>query len=129
LNLLLDTHIAIWAVSDSARLGSQTASLLRAATPICHVSEVSLIEIAIKRAAGKASRPPFPTSTAKRLFEDAGLILVPIDPAALDLLEELRIAHQDPFDRLLIAEASTRAFRLVTRDRAIASMVPTALLG
>jgi PIN domain nuclease of toxin-antitoxin system len=117
LNLLLDTHVAIWAVSDSARLSERIVNVLTAPDNKLFVSTISLIEIAIKWSGNRSDRPPFDSATAGALFAQAGMTLVNFDAAVLPVLERLPWHHRDPFDRLLIAQADHQPFRLVTADR------------
>jgi len=127
--LLLDTHVALWAIIDDPRLGS-AASLIADLDNTVLVSAISIMEISIKHARNSGAPHDMPISgtEALRLFQEAGYAMVPFAPrhaAALDLLPPL---HKDPFDRALVAQALTEPFRLVTRDRVVASYSDTALL-
>lgn len=123
MRLLLDTHVALWALTDDPRL-SETARalLLDPSNEIC-ISAVTLWEIAIKHGLGRESVNAMPISAleASALFEAAGYSMLPITPEQTVLVETLPRLHADPFDRLLVAQGLTEALRLVTHDAVVAS--------
>ena len=117
LRLLLDTHIAIWAVAGSARLGAEAEAAILAADEV-FVSVASLWEIAIKRALGKAGMP-VTSQQALQAFNDAGYVLLDIRPEHAVHVERLPPIHKDPFDRLLVAQAMLEPLTLITSDKII----------
>jgi PIN domain nuclease of toxin-antitoxin system len=116
-NLLLDTHIAIWAVVDDPRLSQQARDLMLDPAAQLNVSLVSLWEIAIKFALQRGS-DPMPVSAAAALghFQSSGFTIVPVSASHVLTLESLPRHHDDPFDRLLIATAHAEPYRLLTAD-------------
>lgn len=122
MRLLLDTHIALWAVVDDARLPSRARMLIEdPANDVC-VSAASVWEIAIKRALARGGAHDMPISGAEALgyFQQSGYEMISISPADAAAVETLPPLHADPFDRLLIAQALTVPFRLLTLDAAMA---------
>jgi PIN domain nuclease of toxin-antitoxin system len=95
--------------------------LIRDAQNEVYVSAVSIWEIAIKRAARKRSAPAFSSAEATRLFRESNYILLGITPEHAGEVETLPLIHNDPFDRLLIAQALSEPLRLVTCDRKLAA--------
>jgi PIN domain nuclease of toxin-antitoxin system len=121
MNLLLDTHIAIWAMTDRARISHKALELIQAPGTHVFVSTASIWEIAIKSALGKrAGAPPFSGKQALQHFAEAGFEMLDITPAHAAAVEDLPPIHADPFDRLLVAQALTEPMRLVTADRIVA---------
>ena len=118
MRLLLDTHIALWAVVGSKALPARAAEAILAADEV-FVSVASLWEIAIKRALGKGSMP-VTAAQALRAFDDAGYQRLDIRPAHALRVEALPSLHRDPFDRLLVAQAQTEPLLLLTADPALA---------
>jgi PIN domain nuclease of toxin-antitoxin system len=118
MRLLLDTHIALWAVTANAGLSTQAQALIMAADEV-HVSVATLWEIAIKHALARGDRP-VSAALALRAFEDAGYQLLKITPAHALAVESLPPWHKDPFDRLLVAQAITEPLRLLTADAVLA---------
>lgn len=128
MNLLLDTHIALWAITGDAKLGRSAKSLIDDISNVVFVSAVSLFEIAIKRLRRPASLP-ISASEALRLFEDAGYSMLPVSASHGAAVESLPLLHADPFDRLLAAQAIVEPLRLITHDRKLASYSDTFILA
>jgi PIN domain nuclease of toxin-antitoxin system len=114
MRLLLDTHIALWAVTANARLSAQARALIIDADEV-RVSVASLWEIAIMHALARGDMP-VSASLAHQAFSDAGYLVLDIRPAHALALETLPPWHKDPFDRLLVAQAITEPLRLLTAD-------------
>ena len=119
MRLLLDTHIVLWTLDDSPKLGARARELMTARGAECFVSAVSFWEIAIK--AG-LRRKDF-RMDADKLIEAcvaAGLRLLPFSPAHAVRVARLPRHHADPFDRALVAQALVEPLTLLTRDAALA---------
>jgi PIN domain nuclease of toxin-antitoxin system len=123
LRLLLDTHVAIWAVAAPERLPESVRDLLTASDNLPFVSAASLWEIAVKHALnrGVAGDMPLSALAARAAFEDAGFYWLSVTVAHAAAVEKLPRLHGDPFDRLLLAQATEEPMRLVTHDRALAA--------
>ena len=118
MRLLLDTHIVLWTLDDSPKLGARARELMTARGAECFVSAVSLWEIAIKAA---LRRKDFRVDT-DRLIEAclaAGLRLLPFLLAHAVRVARLPRHHADPFDRALVAQALVEPLTLLTRDTAL----------
>lgn len=122
MNLLLDTHVALWAVFGHKRLSKAAAELIAAPDNSIFVSAASVWEIAIKHAIKRGSAPAIPVSAAAalRLFSTAGYEMLAISPTHARAVEDLPVLHGDPFDRLLVAQALAEPLRLVTHDPKLA---------
>ncbi|MGQ0502690.1 MAG: type II toxin-antitoxin system VapC family toxin [Panacagrimonas sp.] len=122
MRLLLDTHIAIWAVAQSDRLPPRARELIERNPHGVHVSAASIWEIAIKNSLGRAAGPlPFSASTAIAFFREAGFQFLDIRPEHAAAVEQLPPLHADPFDRLLLAQARLEPMHLMTSDERIAA--------
>jgi len=123
MRFLLDTHIAIWAVSNPSRLGQRAAALLTDGANFSFVSVVSLWEIDIKfrLRRGDLDDMPFSASRALREFEAAGFDTLDVTPSHILALEALPPLHRDPFDRMLVAQARSEPMRLLTSDGKMAT--------
>lgn len=119
MRVLLDTHIALRAVVGSKRLAPQTKEAILAAGEV-FVSAASLWEIAIKHGLGRGDMR---TSSPEALqaFTDAGFVLLDIRPRHVLAAEALAAIHDDPFDRMLVAQALVEPLALITRDALVAS--------
>lgn len=118
MRLLLDTHIAMWAVIDSDFLPEAAKARIFAADEVC-VSVASIWEIAIKHGLGKGGMP-VSADEAAQAFDDAGYLNLPIRREHALRLATLPPLHRDPFDRLLIAQALAEPLTLLTHDRLVA---------
>ncbi|MCQ8894988.1 type II toxin-antitoxin system VapC family toxin [Limnobacter humi] len=127
MNLILDTHIALWAITDHPRLPQQARQWIESSRSHIWVSVASLWEIAIKHSLGRGVMP-VSASEAKRYFEQAGYFLLPIEAEHAVAVAELPPIHQDPFDRILVAQALTEPLKLLTHDATVAKYSPTILL-
>lgn len=119
MNLLLDTHIALWAVSDSPRLSSAARAALLNPRASLWVSVASLWEIAIQHSV-RPGQMPVDADTALEAFEQSGYRLLSIKPEHVLQVGRLPHLHADPFDRLLVAQALAEPMRLLTADAALA---------
>jgi PIN domain nuclease of toxin-antitoxin system len=118
-NLLLDTHIALWAITDSPRLSPQARDLIQAARTTVWISTASVWEIAIKHSLGRGDMP-VSGQDAVRYFRESGYLFLPIDVDHALAVESLPAHHQDPFDRILVAQALIEPMRLLTHDPVVA---------
>ncbi|MEZ5494601.1 MAG: type II toxin-antitoxin system VapC family toxin [Pseudomonadales bacterium] len=126
MNVLLDTHIALWAITDSPRLTAVARELIAAESTVVWVSAASVWEITIKHALGRGDMP-VSGADAVRYFRESGYRLLAIAPEHAAAVEELPSHHQDPFDRLLVAQALLEPMRLLTNDPQVARYSDTIL--
>lgn len=112
MNLLLDTHVLLWVLTDDPHLASEARAAISDGRNQVFVSAVSAWEITIKRALGKLVAPDdLPVQLSAARFK------------GLDVTIEHALAvgglanhHHDPFDRLLVAQAQIAALTIVTHD-------------
>ncbi len=112
MNLLLDTCVLLWWLDDPGLLSEQASTAIKDADNQITVSVVSAWEIAIKKALGKLSSP----DNLKEVIADAEFELMPIDYEHAWQVKDLPPHHRDPFDRLLVSQATIEELTLVTRD-------------
>ena len=115
MNLLLDTHVALWALIDSPRLSEKARELILSPRATVWVSAASVWEIAIKHSLGRGDMP-ISGADALSYFLEAGYRILPIEAEHAAAVETLPPHHQDPFDRLLVAQALVEPMRLLTHD-------------
>jgi len=111
-DLLLDTHVLLWATSDPGRLGPRTTSLLTDPATRVVVSAVSVAELAIKRSIGKLTM----TAAISELLVSLAADELALTVAHAEAVERLPLLHRDPFDRLLAGQAAGDDLILVTAD-------------
>lgn len=115
MKLLLDTHAALWFLGGDRRLGEDAARHLTDDTNVVLLSAAVVWEVAIKRALGKLEVP----EEYLALLLGAGVqpLAMSVDHAAA--VEHLPAHHRDPFDRMLVAQATIEGAALVSRDDAL----------
>ena len=119
MRLLLDTHVALWAIADDPRLKEPGRGLILDASNTVVVSAVSVWEIAIKRSLGRGDMP-VSAADALHYFKAAGYVMLEVTAEHAAQVEQLAPIHADPFDRLLVAQALREPLRLVTHDFLVA---------
>jgi PIN domain nuclease of toxin-antitoxin system len=113
--LLVDTHIALWALGDPARLSvEEQALMIDPAIDRC-LSPISVWEAAIEREAGRLRAPRNLSAVLAAEFR-----MLEVTAMLLEAAAELPRHHADPFDRVLIAHALQDDLSVVTRDAAFA---------
>ena len=117
MNLLIDTHVALWMYSSPERLGPSTRTALVGRGNFVYVSAVSVWEVEIKRAIGKLVAP----SGFAELCRSRGFDELPITFEHAEAAGQLPAHHHDPFDRMLIGQAVVEDLRVVTADSVFAS--------
>jgi len=116
--LLLDSQVALWILDDSPRLGPRAREIITSATTV-HVSAATIWELTIKALLGKLS---VPDKLADRLAEQ-GLALLNITAEHAEGIRDFpELTRHDPFDRLLVAQASHDGLRLLTSDRVLLAL-------
>ncbi|MDP8968074.1 MAG: type II toxin-antitoxin system VapC family toxin [Actinomycetota bacterium] len=115
MKLLLDTHAALWFLAADARLGEDAERHLSDDTNLVLISAAVVWEVAIKRSLGKLVVPEEYLS----LLLGAGVQPLAISVEHAAAVEDLPPHHRDPFDRMLVAQATIEQAALVSRDQAL----------
>jgi PIN domain nuclease of toxin-antitoxin system len=119
LNLLLDTHVALWAITDSPKLSQKARDLISAPKTTVWISAATIWEIAIKHSLGRGDMS-VSSQDALRHFTNSGYRFLSVEAEHAVVIEELPPHHQDPFDRILVAQARAEPMRLMTHDPLVA---------
>ena len=127
MNLLLDTHVALWAITDHQKLPANAKALITSPKTNVWVSAASIWEIAIKHSLGRGDMP-VSAAHATQYFHESGYRLLTIQPEHAIAVEALPFHHQDPFDRLLVAQALTEPMRLMTHNASVALYSDTIIM-
>lgn len=120
MTLLLDTHVLLWWLDDSPRLGARARAAIADPDNTVWVSAATAWEIAIKTGLGRLDMNEPPQEVLPREIEHGGFRPLAISMEHALAVRTLPPHHRDPFDRLLIAQAMAEDLRLVTADRAFA---------
>ncbi len=112
MNLLLDSHTLLWALHDPDRLTLAARAAISDSRRAVYFSAASAWELELKAAKGKLTLPDHWLAAA----EESGFIELPVSASDARRSARLLWHHNDPFDRILIAQALTRGLQLATRD-------------
>ncbi|MBM4234415.1 MAG: type II toxin-antitoxin system VapC family toxin [Gammaproteobacteria bacterium] len=128
MRLLLDTHVLIWCWTGDRRLSERARNTLSDASNEVWISAASVWEMRTKARLGRLSGVPNVTSASfADLTRRSGFRLMDIKWQHAYLAAEFEMAHQDPFDRMLAAQASMEDLTLMTSDPALAHFGVTCL--
>ncbi len=116
MNLLLDTHIFLWLNEQPEKLSANILSHCEDSNNCLFLSHVSPWEIQIKHQLGKLTLDEPLQAMIETQQQDNDLQLLPITLTHIYALAHLPHHHRDPFDRLLIAQASVEEMSLITVD-------------
>jgi PIN domain nuclease of toxin-antitoxin system len=119
MRLLIDTHILIWALEGSSQLSTKARDLLRDPMHEHWVSAASVWEIAIKSSLGKLTLAR-PLRELEKGIIAAGFEVLNITIQHAAAITDIELKHNDPFDRLLLAQCEVETLRLVTADKTLA---------
>jgi PIN domain nuclease of toxin-antitoxin system len=115
LRLLVDTHVLLWWLADDRKLKANVRAALAAPENLVFVSAASLWELRIKEGLGKVRLPDdFEEALDAQAFEQLS-----VTAAHAHALKGLALHHRDPFDRMLVAQASLEGLTIVTHDEAL----------
>lgn len=119
MKLLLDTHLLLWAATAPERLSVNARELLEAPANEPMFSAASLWEVAIKASLGRADFQ-VDARLLRRGLLDHGWLELAIDGRHAVAVAALPPLHKDPFDRLLVAQATVEGIALLTADTGLA---------
>ena len=117
--ILLDTHAIIWLASDPDQLSAAAQSAIRAHPASLHISIVSAWEISLLAKRRRVALPLPPDEYFARAVAHHGLIELPLTRQVAQASVALPDIHNDPFDRILIAECNAHGLSLISRDTTI----------
>ena len=112
MKLLLDTHVFLWWLDDDPKLGPKARSAIEKPDNFVFVSAATAWEIAVKRANDKLEAP----GDIAGWIEQSAFSDLPIEVEHAVASAELPKYHNDPFDRLLVAQAQIEGMTLVASD-------------
>lgn len=114
MRILLDTHLLLWSLSRPSKLSAAVRRKIDAAE--VYASAASIWEISIKSTLGKLDANPREVLDG---IEPAGFSLLAVSGEHAAKVAELPLLHKDPFDRILVAQASVEPMILLTNDGAL----------
>jgi PIN domain nuclease of toxin-antitoxin system len=115
MDLLIDTHTFIWFLEGDSQLSPTATAHIKNPENYCAISIASLWEASIKININKLSLKIAPSMLEEYLIK-TDIAILPISLKQLGVLETLPLHHRDPFDRLIISQAISNNFSVITKD-------------
>jgi len=113
---LLDTHTFLWFIADDNALSEDAKAAIEKSTEPIFLSMASIWEIAIKVSLGRLTvETPFDTFINEQLARNA-FHLLSITPSHAKVVSTMTFHHRDPFDRLIIAQATVEKLTIIGKD-------------
>jgi PIN domain nuclease of toxin-antitoxin system len=114
--VLLDSHAFLWLATGDDRMPRAVRDLVEDARTKTTVSVATTWELTLKVLAGRLRLPGPPAEHFAEHIDEFGYELLPIHQRHVAALPELPAIHDDPFDRMLVAQALVEDLELVTGD-------------
>jgi PIN domain nuclease of toxin-antitoxin system len=115
MNYLIDTHILLWYMVGDKRIDHKIQTKIEDEKNTIFLSNASLWEITIKLSIGKLKLKGT-LAELKQYLDDKSFKILEFDFEDLETLKNLPFHHQDPFDRLIVAQAKTKNLEIITDD-------------
>lgn len=112
MKIIIDTHIFLWAISDTQKLSSKHKQALLTLSNTIYLSSISITEIMIKSSLGKLKID----FDAIQIAKESGFEILGFSAADAMALKDMPFHHKDSFDRMLISQAYNRKFKIMTVD-------------
>ena len=121
---ILDSHILIWWLADAPELTIESKLIIENADNEIYISAASVWEISIKQKMGKL----YVSDNLLQIIADSGFNLLSMTAKHAEYAAKLPMHHRDPFDRMLIAQASIEEVCLISHDSIFKNYLPFPLL-
>ena len=116
MGVLLDTHVALWWLKGDNRIPRRIRDIVAHPDTEAFVSAATIWEIAIKSKLGKLPGAAAVVETMPACFSEVGFAMLDINAAHAKRAGSLPLYHRDPFDRMLVAQATIESLFLVSGD-------------
>lgn len=113
MNVLLDTHVLLWWLDDNPLLSAKARTIISSSKNLAFVSAASIWEISIKKSLGKLKVP----DNLDTAISTSGFQTLDIAMPHAAIAGSLSRHHDDPFDRMLIAQAIAEKLTIITHDK------------
>lgn len=119
MKVLLDTHIFLWFINGDTQLSPHIRDAIRDPDNAVYLSAVSIWEAVVKYQLGKLPLPEPPETYLPKQRDRHQISSLALDEHSVVQLAQLPALHRDPFDRMLICQASQNGLTLATVDTAV----------
>lgn len=112
MNIIIDTHIFLWLLNDPSKINDTHLSYIKDTNNNIYLSSMSMVELIIKSSVGKLT-VDFDIEQAANAM---GVEIISFDSKDALQLSKLPLHHKDPFDRMIIAQAISNDYLLISDD-------------
>lgn len=109
---LIDTHVFLWWISSPEKLSKKTKNIIQDGSNAIYLSVACLWEMVIKKSKGKLTIP----SDIEKIVEGENFKFLAIKPPHVLQIENSEQIHEDPFDRIQLAQAQVENLTFITKD-------------
>jgi len=113
MNIIIDTHIFLWLASDVKKVDKRYMQYIEDTNNSIFLSSLSIAEIMIKKSIGNLDFD----ADILMILDDMGIEVLDFNANSALLLGSLPFHHRDPFDRMIISQAITRKYKIISVDR------------
>lgn len=117
MGILLDTHAFLWMLDGDSRLSDTAIDTCKNRDNALYLSAASLWEIGIKTSLHKLELAPGWPEVIREEIRLNAIQWLPIELTHCTALQDLPFHHRDPFDRMLVAQATVEDLTLLSRDK------------
>lgn len=112
MRIIIDTHIFLWLIYDTKKIQSHYWKYLEDRENTIYLSSISIAEMMIKKSIGNLNID----FDMLAMIEDMGLEVLDFDGKSALELAMLPFHHRDPFDRIIISQALTHKYKIISDD-------------
>jgi len=113
LNIIIDTHIFLWLIYDTKKVKKVYYEYLKDSHNDIYLSSISIAEMMIKKSLGNLDIK----FDMLEMIEDMGVKILDFDGVSALNLATLPYHHKDPFDRMIISQAKSRGYKIISNDK------------
>ncbi len=112
MNIIIDTHIFLWLAAQPEKVGKKQMRYIEDLDNKIFLSSMSIAEIMIKKSIGNLNF----NADILALLEEMGIEVLDFDAQSALMLGTLPMHHKDPYDRMIISQAITKGYKIITAD-------------
>ena len=116
MNIILDTHIFLWLAADVQKVSKKHMHYIEDMGNRLYLSSISIAEIMIKQSIGNLDFD----ADILMVLDEMGIDVLTFDASSALYLGSLPFHHRDPFDRMIISQAITKKYKIISVDRKFA---------
>ena len=113
MNIIIDTHIFLWLAGSLERVKDKHMRYIEDTTNNIYLSSLSIAEIMIKKSIGNLDFD----GEILTILDEMGIDVLDFDANSALMLGSLPFHHRDPFDRMIISQATTKKYKIISMDK------------